>query len=157
MTDIHVGIGDYKIVANTSDTLRTFLGSCIGICFYSPEKKVGCILHIMLPKAPENVDTVKKAKYADTGIDIVLRKLKDLHDLTPASLKVSIFGGASVLDNVTQEIGLNNANSVKTILKSKGLRIINQKVGGDKGYKIHLDLATGKIGCQIFGAREEIF
>lgn len=157
MTDIHVGIGDYKIVTNASDTVRTFLGSCIGICFHSKEKKIACILHIMLPEAPTNAETLKKAKYADTGIEVVLKDLKEKHGLAPSDLRVSVFGGARVLDNVTQEIGLNNTKKVQAILKEKGMRIINQKTGGTKGYKIYIEVSTGKIGCQIFGAQEEIF
>lgn len=156
MADIHVGIGDYKI-ANADNIIKTFLGSCIGICFYSSTKKIGAILHIMLPKAPDNVETLKKAKYADTGIDIVLLDLKNKHSIDISDLRVSIFGGACVLDNVKQEIGLNNAKSVKAILKEKGLRISNEQTGGTKGYKIYLDVATGKMGCQVFGEPEKIF
>ena len=44
-----VGISDYKL-AKDPQVLATYaLGSCVGICLYDPEARVGGLSHIMLP------------------------------------------------------------------------------------------------------------
>ena len=69
---INVGIADCK-TASSPDILRTILGSCVGICIYDPESRVGGLSHIMLP---ENKKNGPDLKYADTAIPIMLNDLK---------------------------------------------------------------------------------
>jgi len=150
-----VGIGDFKI--GKGDTkIRTCLGSCIALCLYNKDKKIGGLLHIMLPEAPIDKE-VKVAKYADTGTIQFLGAFKKEYNLEEADLEAKIFGGAKMIPSALQDIGLDNAKKIREIMKEKNIKILKEKIGGEKGYRIELDVATGLVKCQIYGGTEEIF
>lgn len=150
--ELVVGIADIKI-GESPQKVKTNLGSCVAVCLYCPEKKVGGMLHLMLSssKGSYGKGVLKREKYADTGIEELLVKLKKKYGVLPAILKAKIFGGAKVLKAVQQNIGAENVGAVRSILKNEGIPIIASQVGGEKGYKVHMDLTTGKVICQIFG------
>ena len=59
---IKVGMADYKDGRSPSTLISYGLGSCIGVSLYDPVKKVGGLLHIMLPdstqaRTSDNPDT----------------------------------------------------------------------------------------------------
>ncbi len=157
--EITVGIADVK-VGKAPSILKTSLGSCIAVCLYEPDKKVGGMLHCMLASSAGTDKTkpgFKKAKYADTGMECLIGMIKDNFQVSEKNLKAKIFGGAKILKNISKNIGLENAEAVRRILKSYGIKIIAEKVGGDKGYKILFNLENGRVIVQIFGEKEEVY
>lgn len=67
--ELIVGIADIK-VGQAPQIIKTNLGSCVAVCLYNAEKKVGGMLHLMLASSSgvSNRVALKKEKYADTGI-----------------------------------------------------------------------------------------
>lgn len=150
-----VGVGDYKI-STDGNTIETVLGCCIGICLYDESKKIGGLLHVMLPSAP-NKKPKKPSKYADTGIKEILQVMKRDYAITRTNLKAKIFGGAKMKSGAAYDIGQKNAEKVREILQYNGIQISNEKVGGKHGYKIEFDISTGIVRCRVFGQKEEKF
>ena len=150
-----VGVGDYKI-STDGHIIETVLGCCIGICLYDESKKIGGLLHIMLPSAP-NKKPRKPSKYADTGIKEVLQIMKKEFDINSTNLKAKIFGGAKMKSGAAYDIGQKNADKVREILKINGIQILNEKVGVEHGYKIEFDISTGLVYCRVFGQKQEQF
>ncbi|HNX91076.1 MAG TPA: chemotaxis protein CheD [Candidatus Omnitrophota bacterium] len=150
--DLVVGIADIK-VGKSPDSIRTSLGSCIAVCLYDSERKIGGMLHLMLAHVPADVsdENVKKAKFADTGIPELIRQLNRTYGVKPSDVTAKIFGGAKVLKNVMHNIGYDNEVAVREILKQNGIRIMVARTGGDKGYNIRFELENGKVKCQVFG------
>ncbi len=153
---IVVGISDIKI-AQEPKMLKTNLGSCVAVCLYSKQKKVGGMLHLMLASSSGVSDKakLKKEKYADTGIPEMINQLSKSYGASKSELEAKIFGGAKVLQNVTRNIGEENAAAVRNILRAEGIRIMASRLGGVKGYKVSIELSTGKVYCQIFGEEEK--
>lgn len=152
-----VGIAEMKI-AEAPIILRTNLGSCIAICLYNREKKVGGLLHFMLPDSKlmqYSLERSKKAKFADTGLAELLKQLELRYQLGPKDFIAKIFGGAKMLPVATSDIGVENKTVAETLLKQYSISLVAQKTGGEKGYKIDFHLDTGKIICQSFGNKEE--
>lgn len=158
VTTIVVGIGDIKIGKEPS-IIRTSLGSCIGVCLYNSQQKIGAMLHCMLPVAGENRQKpdFRPAKYADSGIEIMVAELKKNYGLTPNQMTAKIFGGANMLKAISMNIGQNNEDSVRSVLKSFNISITAAKTGGDKGYQIDFDLTKGSVICRIFGHEPQEF
>ncbi len=50
---IKVGMADYKVGRSPSTLISYGLGSCIGVSLYDPLRKVGGLLHIMLPDSTQ--------------------------------------------------------------------------------------------------------
>ncbi len=147
-----VGIGDIKIGKGPA-LVRTNLGSCVGVCLYHSGSKVGGMLHCMLPFADEYRDKpgFRAAKYADSGIDELITGLKKMYGIEPKTLTAKIFGGASVLKNISLNIGQTNEQSVRSVLKNLHIPIVAAKTGGEKGYQIDFDLEDGSVLCRVFG------
>ncbi|MCD4780388.1 MAG: chemotaxis protein CheD [Candidatus Omnitrophica bacterium] len=156
--EIIVGMADLK-VSKAPDIITTSLGSCIGVCLYSPTQKVGGILHLMMAYAGPAAqrEGFKKAKFADTGIPELIHQLQAINSSGPKDYVAKIFGGGKILHGIVRNIGADNESAVRSILKDLGIRIVAARTGGGKGYRISLNLDTGKVSCRIFGAESEEF
>lgn len=156
--EIAVGMAEIK-VGRDPQVLTTVLGSCVGVCLYSPQHKVGGLLHFMMPtsKYAAQAGEIRKAKYADTGVAELLHLMHTTYGVKLFELEAKIFGGAKVLPNMGRNIGDENIEAVKSHLASKSVAIKALCVGGEKGYRIKFNLQTGVINCQIFGNQPEEF
>lgn len=153
---VNVGIGDIAASSNTV-ILRTILGSCVGICIYDEEKKIGGLAHIMLPVMPDGGKIPNK--YADTAIPNLIEEMENLGaDLKKMTAK--IVGGATMFklseDSFMGEIGKNNTKKVKEILEQFNIPIIAEKVGGDKGRSIDFFLENGQVRVKSVGSEDLI-
>ncbi len=148
-----VGVGDFKI-AKDGYKLKTLLGCCACVCLYHQSRKIGGLLHAMLPSAP-SIKIVNPAKYVDSGIREMLRIFKEKYGAEENTLAAKVFGGAKMVRDSIQDTGKNNLKIARQVLKEHNIKILNQKVGGEKGYRIEFDTATGIVTCQIFGEKEE--
>lgn len=155
--DLNVGIADMKLTRMEGTLITYALGSCIGIAFYDPAIKLGALLHIMLPQMG-TMDSSNVFKYADTGIAETLRKIQAFGGRKDR-IVVKIAGGAKMFelkgDSGIGNIGLRNAESVKSILRVERLRLIAEDIGSNYARTMLLDVATGRVKIRTFG-REEI-
>jgi chemotaxis protein CheD len=149
---INVGMADL-MVSETPDILQTTLGSCIGIAIYDRGNRIGGLAHIMLPV--NNNGDPNKAKYADTAISELIRKLAS-KGVDKGSLLAKIAGGAKMFDtnkkiNYFMEIGLRNEEAVREGLKREGIRLVSSDTGSNYGRNIQFEIATGRITVKSHG------
>ena len=153
-----VGIADMKI-GKGNDLLVTYaLGSCIGLCFYDPKLKLGALLHVMLPL---NMEAGRKnpPKYADTGIRETLRQL-EAKGASRSRITVKIAGGAKMFEvngGNLGNIGQRNIESVHTILRMEGIRLLGEHVGGNVARTLLFDLDSGQSCIRSYGRQDIIF
>ena len=70
---IVIGISDYKLAKGPEILVTYALGSCVGVCLYDKVSKVGGLSHIMLPDSTQIRNNSNIAKFADTGIEELVR------------------------------------------------------------------------------------
>ncbi len=154
---VNVGIADL-VVAREPDILRTVLGSCVGICLYDSEKKVGGLAHIMLPVMSDTASNRKK--YADTAIPMLLEEMEK-QGAQRSRITAKISGGAAMFkmsaNSMMSEIGRNNIKKVREILESMGIKILGEDVGGDYGRTIDFYTENGQVKVKSLGREEKIF
>ena len=150
-----VGISDVKIAKAPGTVITYALGSCIGICFYDASVRLGALLHIMLPEAPEKIDNI--FKYADTGIPETLKKMESLGG-NRNRITAKICGGAQMFsvpgDNQFGNIGKRNSDSVKMTLLRHRIRLLASDVGGTVARTVELDASTGIAKVKSYGRQE---
>lgn len=143
---IRVGMADYKVGHAPSTIISYGLGSCIGISLYDPQAKVGGLLHIMLPDSTQARPTDNPAKFADTGLPLMLKDVLAL-GASRTNLVAKIAGGAQMFAfaNSTDimRVGTRNAEAAKKILKELNIRLIAEDVGGNYGRTVSIDMKTG--------------
>ena len=143
---IKVGMADYKVGRSPSTLISYGLGSCIGVSLYDPQRKIGGLLHIMLPDSTQARTSDNPAKFADTGIPLMINDVIAL-GASRSRLVAKIAGGAQMFAfaNATDimKVGNRNAESCKQILRRNGIRVIAEDTGGNYGRTVQIDLATG--------------
>jgi chemotaxis protein CheD len=149
-----VGVGDLKI-ARSPKTIKTSLGSCVGVVLYDNVQKIGGMLHLMLPNCRDR--NAKLSKYADTGIPLLLELMINEAMANKNALKAKIFGGAKMftVNSDLFDIGKSNIVETKNILERIGIRLVSCRLGGTKGHQISLDTETGIVQSKIFGEKTE--
>ena len=90
---IKVGMADLN-VCKAPDVITTLgLGSCIGLVLYDPVTKVGDMVHYMLPDSTKVRNNSNIAKFGDTGIRELLKRVVAAGASKPR-LIAKIAGGA---------------------------------------------------------------
>ena len=143
---IRVGMADYKVGRAPSTIISYGLGSCIGVSIYDPQTKAGGLLHIMLPDSTQARPTDNPAKFADTGLPLMLKDILDL-GASRTRLVAKIAGGAQMFAfaNATDimRVGARNAEAAKKILKELNIRLLSEDTGGNYGRTVQIDLNDG--------------
>ena len=155
---ITVGIADMKMAKGSGVLITYALGSCIGLCFEDPALRLGALLHIMLPV---NLETGRKnpMKYADTGIRETLRQMTAQGALK-TRITVKIAGGAKMFEvsgGSLGNIGQRTIESVHTILRQEGIRLIGEDVGGTVARTLLFDVVSGQGCIRSYGRQDIIF
>ena len=155
---ITVGIADMKMAKGSGVLITYALGSCIGLCFEDPALRLGALLHIMLPV---NLEAGRKnpMKYADTGIRETLRQMTAQGALK-TRITVKIAGGAKMFEvsgGSLGNIGQRNIESVHTILRQEGIRLIGEDVGGTVARTLLFDVVSGQGCIRSYGRQDIIF
>ena len=151
---IKVGMADLNIckAPNTITTLG--LGSCIGLTLYDPVTKVGGMVHYMLPDSTKVRNNSNIAKFADTGIDELLKRVLAA-GASRQRLVAKIAGGARMFEvsglSEVGNIGARNAEAAKAILKEKGIRLIAEDTGLNYGRTVELHCDTGEFYIKSVG------
>lgn len=151
---IKVGIADLN-VCKAPDAITTLgLGSCIGIALYDPATKVGGLVHIMLPDSTEMKNNSNIAKFADTGIEELVKRVTAA-GASRARLVAKIAGGAKMFEvsglSAVGNIGARNAEASKKKLKQLGIRLVAEDTGLNYGRTVTLDCNTGDYIIKAVG------
>ena len=150
---IKVGMADLN-VCKAPDVITTLgLGSCIGLVFYDPVSKVGGMVHYMLPDSTKVRNNSNIAKFADTGIDELLRRV--IAGANKGRLIAKIAGGARMFEvsglSDVGNIGARNAEAAKAKLKQLGIRLVAEDTGLNYGRTVELHCDTGEFYIKSVG------
>lgn len=141
---IRVRMAEYS-VSESPDVLVTIgLGSCIGIALYDNFKKIGGLVHIMLP---ENKKGLKPAKYADTGIPFLIEKMVEA-GARRNNIKAKIAGGAHMFSSAGDlniQVGKRNIEAVYRVLEEENIEILGEDLGEDYGRTMEFYTEDGSV------------
>ncbi|MEE8836695.1 MAG: chemotaxis protein CheD [Eubacteriales bacterium] len=142
-----VRISDMKIAQGRKELITFALGSCVGISFYDPVRKMGALLHVLLPERVDERDS-NLMKYADSGVHETVRQLR-MQGFARNITVVKIAGGATMFQGTGQgalsKIGDRNVESVRRALTREGLHITASDTGGTVARTMSLDLESGTV------------
>lgn len=156
---IQVGMADLKVAKPPDKLITAGLGSCIGICILDKTTKIGSLTHIMLPSSLQAKNTDNKAKFADTGIVMVIDEMRKL-GANPNGMVAKIAGGAQMFkfsgESDILKIGERNALAVIENLEKHKIRLLSKDVGGNYGRTITFDPETGELLVRTIGHGEQV-
>ena len=158
-TTIKVGMADLNI-AKAPDSLTTLgLGSCIGLTLYDPVAKIGGMVHYMLPDSTKLKNNTNIAKFGDTGIKELYKKILAA-GANQRRLVAKIAGGAKMfevsgLSNVGN-VGERNAEEAKIILKELNIPLVAEDTGLNYGRTVILNCENGDYIIKAVGKPEKV-
>jgi len=130
------------------------LGSCIGIAIYDPVTKVGGLAHIMLPDSTQMRNNSNIAKFADTGIEELVKRMIAA-GANRRRLVAKIAGGAKMFEvsglSTIGNVGERNAQASKAKLKQMGIPLLAEDTGSNYGRTVELYPSTGEFYIKAVG------
>ena len=151
---IVIGMGEIHISNIQSTVLSCIgLGSCVAVCLYDRQAKVGGMVHVVLPRNNGTTND-NRAKFADSAVPLMLEKIRKKGGETKR-LIAKIAGGAHMtiapgLKN-TFKTGEHNIAEVIAALEREGIPLKGNDTGGNRGRTVHMYLDTGRITVRIIG------
>ena len=133
------------IFADYSPTMiTTVLGSCVSICLWDPYLNIGGINHYLLPFW--NGEGLASPRYGNVAFEKLMEKMQRLGS-NLQDVKAKVFGGAAVLEIVSQNmsVGERNITLAKEMLNEFRIPIISSDVGGTVGRKLKFNSQTGVV------------
>lgn len=129
---IKVGMADLKTCKSPDAVTTLGLGSCVGIAIRDPQTKVGGLAHVMLPDSTQIKNNSNIPKFADTGIEELVRQIVKIGG-DRKRLVAKIAGGAQMFafqnNSAMVRVGDRNVEASK----AKACRNENSDFG--RGYR----------------------
>lgn len=151
---IKVGMADLNI-CRAPDVITTLgLGSCIGLTLYDPVSKIGGMVHYMLPDSTKVRNNNNIAKFGDTGIKELYKRVTAA-GASKGRLVAKIAGGAKMFEvsglSEVGNIGARNAEVAKKTLRELGVRLIAEDTGLNYGRTVELHCENGQFHIKAVG------
>ena len=147
MTDsgiVTVGMGACA-VARSPVKIKTFgLGSCVGITLYDRRKRIGGLVHAMLPNINHARIKDNPLKYANSGIEYLADNMVKKGS-SRNRLEAKLVGGAHMFENRNMNIGERNIISARNTLERLGIPIVAEDTGKNYGRTVTFDTSTGDL------------
>jgi len=156
---IKVGMADLKTCVSPNGVTTLGLGSCVGIAIRDPITKIGGLAHIMLPDSKAiRYGQVNLAKFADTGIEELVRQMEKL-GARRGRMVAKLAGGANMFNfkviNGTEQVGDKNVAASKAKLQAMKIPILAQDTGQNYGRTVIFYPETGAYIIRAVGKPEK--
>ena len=151
---IKIGMAELDVCLPPDAITTLGLGSCVGVVLYDPAKKICGMVHVMLPDSTKIKNNGNIAKFADTGIEELLRRLLE-KGAVRKNLVAKIAGGAQMFafksDNDMLRVGERNVEATKNKLKQLQIPVIAEDTGKNAGRTIEFYPETGELLIKSVG------
>lgn len=153
-TMIKVGMADMNICLPPDSITTLGLGSCVGVVIYDPAKKISGMVHVMLPDSTKIKNNENIAKFADTGIDELVRRMIKA-GASRTGLVAKIAGGAQMFafnsNSEMLNVGGRNVEATKAKLSALRIRLLAEDTGLNYGRTIEFYPETGNLLIKSVG------
>ncbi|PKO86927.1 MAG: chemotaxis protein CheD [Betaproteobacteria bacterium HGW-Betaproteobacteria-12] len=130
--------------------LATLLGSCVAVCLFDPQARVGGLNHFMLPSirrsSNDDVDSLLSGAYA---MEALLNALLQ-RGARKARLQAKAFGGGTIINTTSSaiSIGLKNAEFTKEWLGRENIPLLAADFLGPWSRKVLFLPSSGDVFCR---------
>lgn len=145
--------GDYAVSSDPAVIMSTVLGSCVAVCLFDPQARIGGMNHFLL--AGEGQARGDDLKYGINAMELLINKVLRAGGERRA-LQAKLFGGARMTDHA-RDIGRSNAIFAQEFLDREGIPCVSQSLGGEKARRVQFTPTTGAARqLQVSGPAPDI-
>lgn len=135
-------------LVDAEQPLATLLGSCVAVCLFDPQLKIGGINHFMLPdiRRSSDVDSLLSGSFA---MEALLNALLVKGAKKPR-LQAKAFGGGTIIDSDdgSASIGQRNAEFARQWLSREGIALLSSDFLGPWSRKVVFLPSSGEVFCK---------
>ncbi len=154
---IKVGMADLSVCISPDSVTTLGLGSCVGVAIRDPITKVGGLAHVMLPDSGAIKNNTNIYKFADTGIEELVRQMEKA-GAKRNRMVAKIAGGAQMFafqnKNDLVRVGDKNVEASKKKLKELGIKLLAEDTGENYGRTVIFYPETGDYIIKAVGKEE---
>ena len=155
--EIKVGMADLNICVSPDSIITLGLGSCVGIAIRAPITKIGGLAHIMLPDSTTIRNNSNIPKFADTGIEELVKQIVR-RGADRGRLVAKIAGGAQMFgfqsNSEMVRVGERNVEATKRKLGQLRIPILAEDTGKNFGRTVIFYPETGDFVIRAVGKAE---
>ncbi len=152
-------MADLKVCKSPNGVTTLGLGSCVGIAIRDPASKVGGLAHIMLPDSTVIRNNSNIPKFADTGIEALVKQVVAA-GANRGRLVAKIAGGAKMFAFSTNSemmgVGDRNVEAVRRKLQQLKIPILASDTGKNYGRTVIFYPETGDFIIRSVGKSEYV-
>ncbi|MBQ7428689.1 MAG: chemotaxis protein CheD [Butyrivibrio sp.] len=156
---IKVGMADLNVCVSPDGITTLGLGSCVGIAIRDPVTKIGGLAHVMLPDSTEIKNNSNIPKFADTGIEELVKQVV-AKGASRQRLVAKIAGGAQMFAfqsaNNSMRVGDRNVAASLKKLKELNIKVLAQDTGDSYGRTVIFYPETGDYVIRAVGKPEKV-
>lgn len=156
MATVRVGIAESGVVLNPDSIVTLGLGSCVGVTLYDERKRIGGMVHVMLPSTELAKGTnFNRSKFADSAVPDLLNQLIR-SGADQRRLVAKLAGGAQMFNlggetDSLLKIGARNVEACKKALSLVRIPILAEDTGGSWGRTVELFSDSGILEVRAIG------
>lgn len=156
---IKVGMADLNVCVSPDGITTLGLGSCVGIALRDPVSKIGGLAHVMLPDSTAIRNNSNIPKFADTGIEELVRRVV-AKGANRTRLVAKIAGGAQMFSFQSKSdmvrVGERNVEACKQKLSQMRIPILAEDTGDCYGRTVVFYPETGDFVIRSVGRPEKV-
>lgn len=119
--------------------VSTVLGSCVSVCLFDPERRIGGMNHFLLPEPP--ADEPGSARYGSVAIDQLIEEMVTL-GADRSRLVAKVFGAAHQTGSA--EVSQGNCTFTRRYLAHEKIPLLAERLGGSSGMELRFETHTGR-------------
>ncbi len=129
----------YVYVNAQGAVIRTVVGSCVTVCLWDTQHRMGGMNHFMYPQA--GTKDKRTVVYGDVAMPVLIRLMKDF-GAEREKLVAQLYGGGCQFGDEKRSVGPKNVEVARSVLKELRIPLITEDTGGRMGRKILFETAT---------------
>lgn len=132
----------YIYFSRAPSAVRTVLGSCVAVCLWDRRRSWGGMNHFLHPFTRERSRAT--AQYGNVAVSALVRIMEE-EGCRRGDLVAQIYGGGCPEGVERSDVGAANVRVARRVLRSRGIRVVSEDVGGTLGRKIVFDTGSGHV------------
>lgn len=143
-------------VSNTPVLLDTVLGSCISVCMYDEETKIGGMNHFMLPESAA-LDPPTQARYGVQAMEILITRMMKM-GANRNNFKAKVFGGGHVLQTLESpdSVPQRNIAFIRKFMATERIPVVHEDVGGKRTRRVLFLPHLGEVRLKRLQTQEAV-
>lgn len=126
--------------------ITTILGSCVAVCLWDSQQRIGGMNHFMLPMFGGG-SAASSARFGNVAMRELIDALRAAGARLPF-MQARVFGGACMFEQMRSptHLGQKNVEVALDFLAGTGIEVVQVDTGGSRGRKL-MYLTEGGTAC----------